>query len=300
MNPAAAITILDGGMGRELQRSGAPFRQPEWSALALIETPDRVAEVHDSFAGAGAQVLTTNSYALVPFHIGAAFFDQAATSLSDRAGVLARAVADRHGLKVAGSLPPTFGSYQPDRFNAEAGRAILDVLIAGLSPHVDVWLAETLSLLDEARLVAELLADDKRPLWLSFTLKDELAPDGGAVLRSGEPVEAAASLVQSSGAAALLFNCSYPEVMEAAIREAAAALGEDEIALGAYANGFGPPPEDYSANAALRDIRADLEPPQYLEWARRWVTAGAKIVGGCCGIGPKHIAALAQGLRHPA
>jgi S-methylmethionine-dependent homocysteine/selenocysteine methylase len=300
MNAAAAITVLDGGMGRELQRSGAPFRQPEWSALALIEAPDRVAEVHDSFAHAGAQVLTTNSYALVPFHIGAALFDQAGTSLADRAGKVARGVADRHGLSVAGSLPPTFGSYQPDCFDAEAGRAILKALIAGLSPHVDVWLAETLSLLDEARLVAELLIDDNRPLWLSFTLNDQLEPGDRAVLRSGEPVEAAASLAQSSGASALLFNCSYPEVMEAAIREAAAVLGESEIVLGAYANGFGPPPQDYSANAALRDIRPDLGPPQYLEWARSWVAAGATMVGGCCGIGPEHIAALAQGLRHPA
>ncbi len=300
MSAGAAITVLDGGMGRELQRIGAPFRQPEWSALALIEAPERVAEVHDSFARAGAKVLTTNSYALVPFHIAAALFDQAGGSLADRAGKVARGVADRHGLMVAGSLPPTFGSYQPDRFDADAGRAILEVLIAGLSPHVDVWLAETLSLLDEARLVAKLLADDDRPLWLSFTLNDQLEPDGRAVLRSGEEVGAAAALAQSSGAGALLFNCSYPEVMEAAIREAAATLGESGIALGAYANGFGPPPEDYSANAALRDIRADLGPSQYLAWARRWVAAGATMVGGCCGIGPAHIAALAQGLQQPA
>ena len=266
MSPGAAITILDGGMGRELQRIGAPFRQPEWSALALIEAPEQVAEVHDSFARAGAQVLTTNSYALVPFHIGAALFDQAGGSLADRAGKVARDVADRHGLKVAGSLPPALGSYQPDAFDPVAGRAILEVLIAGLNPHIDVWLAETLSLLDEARLVAELLIDDNRPLWLSFTLNDQLEPGSQVVLRSGESVAAAARLAQSSGAAALLFNCSYPEVMEAAVREAAAVLGESGIALGVYANGFGPPPKDYSANAAVRDIRADLGPCQVLRW----------------------------------
>ncbi len=294
MTAGGPITILDGGMGRELQRSGAPFRQPEWSALALIEAPERVAEVHDSFACAGAKVLTTNSYALVPFHIGAALFEAAGGSLADRAGKVARAVADHHGMKVAGSLPPTLGSYQPDRFDPVTGRAILKVLIAGLNPHVDIWLAETLSLLDEARLVSELLAEDARPLWLSFTLKDQLEPSGRAVLRSGETVSAAAALAQAAGAGALLFNCSYPEVMEAAVVEAAAALGESAIALGAYANGFGPPPADYSANEALRDIRADLGPDQYADWALRWVEAGATMVGGCCGIGPEHIAELAR------
>ena len=65
-----AMVILDGGMGRELQRSGAPFRQPEWSALALSEAPEAVVGVHAAFIGAGAQVITSNSYAVVPFHIG--------------------------------------------------------------------------------------------------------------------------------------------------------------------------------------------------------------------------------------
>nr|WP_282707111.1 homocysteine S-methyltransferase family protein [Cereibacter changlensis] len=68
------MILLDGGMGRELERSGAPFRQPEWSALALIEAPEAVARVHEGFIRAGAQVITTNSYALVPFHIGEARF----------------------------------------------------------------------------------------------------------------------------------------------------------------------------------------------------------------------------------
>jgi S-methylmethionine-dependent homocysteine/selenocysteine methylase len=65
-----AITILDGGISRELQRLGAPFRQPEWSALALIETPDLVAAAHDRFAVAGAHIVTTNSYAIVPYRQG--------------------------------------------------------------------------------------------------------------------------------------------------------------------------------------------------------------------------------------
>ena len=56
--------LLDGGMGRELARSGAPFRQPEWSALALIEAPGHVKRVHDAFIKAGADVITTNSYAV--------------------------------------------------------------------------------------------------------------------------------------------------------------------------------------------------------------------------------------------
>lgn len=65
MNDAVRITLLDGGMGRELKRMGAPFQQPEWSALALFEGPDFVRRAHAAFIAAGAEVITTNSYAIV-------------------------------------------------------------------------------------------------------------------------------------------------------------------------------------------------------------------------------------------
>lgn len=55
---AAETVILDGGMGRELQRRGAPFRQPEWSALALSEAPQAVEAVHAAYIDSGANVIT--------------------------------------------------------------------------------------------------------------------------------------------------------------------------------------------------------------------------------------------------
>jgi S-methylmethionine-dependent homocysteine/selenocysteine methylase len=67
--------------------------------------------------------------------------------------------------------------------------------------------------------------------------------------------------------------------------------------IGVYANGFAHTEEQVDANAGLRLIRADLDPPCYLDWAQKWVAAGATMVGGCCGIGPDHIRALSEGLR---
>lgn len=287
------ITLLDGGMGRELQRSGAPFRQPEWSALALLEAPEYVSRAHAAFADAGSAIITTNSYAVVPFHLGAERFAERGAELAGLAGKLARDVADQRGCCVAASLPPVLGSYRPDLFEIAAARSILAILIEALSPHADLWLAETLSSLDEARLVGELLAGDTRPLWLSFTLNDE----GPARLRSGEDVEAAAALAQEVGGAALLFNCSAPEVMEDAVQRSRAALAGANIKIGVYANGFAHDDAPVEANAGLRTIRADLDPPRYRDWAKAWVAAGATIVGGCCGIGPEHIQALAEEWR---
>ncbi len=83
---AASTVILDGGMGRELQRAGAPFRQPEWSALALSEAPQAVEAVHAAYINSGADVITSNSYAVVPFHIGEARFAAEGQALAALAG----------------------------------------------------------------------------------------------------------------------------------------------------------------------------------------------------------------------
>lgn len=288
------LLILDGGTGRELARSGAPFRQPEWSALALIEGPQFVSAVHRAYVAAGADVITTNSYAVVPFHIGEERFAEQGDALAALAGRLAREVADSAERKVhvAGSLPPICGSYRPDLVDLDRARPVLEVLVAALAPSIDHWLAETLSSLVEARLAASLTAPTGKPLWFSFTLEDE-QPTAEPTLRSGESVAEAARLAQELGAAALLFNCSQPEVMEAAVRAARAELGPDSpIRIGVYANAFPPMAADAEANNGLTPIREDLTPEGYGRFAAAWHAAGASILGGCCGIGPEHIAAL--------
>lgn len=294
------VVILDGGMGRELQRRGAPFRQPEWSALALSEAPEAVEAVHASYIASGAQVITTNSYAVVPFHIGQPRFAAEGQQLAERAGQLARKAADAalEPVKVAGSLPPLFGSYRPDLFDADRVDEVLLPLIAGLDGYVDFWLAETQSAIVEARAIRERLPLDGKAFWLSFTLKDE-DTDEVPRLRSGEPVAEAAEAAAQMGVETLLFNCSQPEVIGAAIdaaRQTFERLGVD-IAIGTYANAFPPQPKDAKANDGLDELREDLDPPGYLHWAQDWRQRGASHIGGCCGIGPEHIKVLAERLR---
>lgn len=82
--------------------------------------------------------------------------------------------------------------------------------------------------------------------------------------------------------------------MAAALTEARLviqSLGQS-LELGVYANAFPPVNTEAKANSTLLEIRSDLGPESYLEWSRTWVEAGATLVGGCCGIGPEHIAQL--------
>ncbi|PDT25060.1 homocysteine S-methyltransferase family protein [Rhizobium hidalgonense] len=295
--------ILDGGMSRELLRLGAELKQPEWSALALINSPDIVREVHKEFIAAGSEVITTNSYALVPFHIGEDRFQKEGAELIRLAGRLAREAADTvtdRKVLVAGSLPPIFGSYEPQNFQPWRVQDYLKVLVENLAPFVDVWLGETLSLIAEGEAVRKAVAVSGKPFWISFTLADDAAAIGGGEpkLRSGESVEAAAAWAVSSGATAFLFNCSKPEVMQAAVETTARVFrkADARIEIGVYANAFEGETGEAAANEGLHDTRDDLNDDTYSRYACSWADAGATIIGGCCGIGAAHIHRLRQTL----
>lgn len=295
------MLILDGGMSREIVRLGGELRQPEWSALALMETPEIVGRVHAEYIASGADVITANSYALVPFHIGEERFRRDGLALAKRAGGLARGAADAcqsRKVLVAGGLPPIFGSYEPQLFDPARVQDYLAVLVEGLSAAADLWLGETLSLIDEAQAVVDATAATGKPVWISFTLDDSDTAFGAAAarLRSGQTVTAAAQWAAASGIAALLFNCSQPEVMATAVRDAAGVFRRagSSVRIGVYANAFEPRGRDGKANESLHGTRAQLTPELYSRFACQWAEAGASIIGGCCGIGVSHIHALAQ------
>lgn len=287
----APITVLDGGMGRELMRIGAPFRQPEWSALALLEAPEWVAAAHRNFVEAGAQVITSNSYAVVPFHIGPDRFVEQGRDLAALSGRLAREAAADTGVVVAGSLPPLFGSYRPDLFDAVTAPSIIDPLVDGLSSHVDVWLGETLGSIAEAVAVRDALdrAGSSLPLWVSYSLDDAVP----GVLRSGEPVADAVARAIDLGATVVSFNCCQAETITASL-EAAVTTAAGRARIGAYANRFvSSHTGGAGANAQLSAFRDDLDPAAYGAFVRRWIDTGVELVGGCCGMEPAHIAHLA-------
>lgn len=299
MNSAGTsqITVLDGGMGKHLERSGAPFRQPEWSALALIEDPPAVVRAHADFIEAGADLIIANTYGVVPFHLGDERFEVRGRELAELAGRLAREAADAsdRDVAVAGSLPPLFGSYEPDLFRPDDAPAMLDMLVEAQAANVDLWIGETVSSIAEAMSIIAALdrAGDQKELWMSFTVPDD--PPGAEVrLRSGESIADAVAAVEEH-VAAVLFNCSPPEAIEVALGHAHEALGSNErrIRTGAYANAFVPKLEGYVANEVVLGRRDELTPELYADTCSRWIAAGATIVGGCCQMFPEHIEALA-------
>jgi len=289
------LTVLDGGMGRELKRIGAPFSQPLWSAQALIEAPHFVAQAHQGFIDAGAELISVNSYACVPFHLGESLYKSKGHALARQAAMIASEVANKAPQKVlvAGSLPPAFGSYRPDLFEKERAFDILNNLYNAQDQFVDVWLAETISSIEEASVIAQVMEGSAKPCYYAFTLSDEV--NSAPKLRSGELVTDAIAILLARKVDGILFNCSIPEVIEQAIIEAQECLKKypREIAIGAFANSFTPILANHKANEVVQGSRA-LSPEEYLSFVKKWHAHGANVIGGCCGITPEHIQAIAE------
>jgi S-methylmethionine-dependent homocysteine/selenocysteine methylase len=272
---------------------GAPFSQPLWSAQALIEAPEYVRQAHCNFIQAGADIITINSYACVPFHLGTELYNQKGPKLATQAAILAREAvqtSDKKTVLVAGSLPPVMGSYRPDLFEPKIAFDVTEQLYAAQDPYCDLWIAETIASIAELKIMLSFVTQSSKPFYIAFTLSDDVNIKT-PTLRSGEHLSEAIDHLREVDLNGILFNCSIPEVIEPALLMTKTL--QDHLTIGAYANSFIPIDHNHKANSTFQSLRSISE-QTYLHHVQRWYEAGAKIIGGCCGIGPSHIAEIAQ------
>jgi homocysteine S-methyltransferase len=295
------ITLLDGGMGQELVRLAGGVATPLWATQALLDDPDKVVQVHQMYADAGATMATTNTYAVHRDRLrggasnhyasdGAEMMDieEQFEGLYQSAIQAAQSVKDRS--RIAGSIGPLGASYRADLLpKHEEAVALFKEVCTLLAPHVDVLLFETVPSIAAARAALEAGRMTDRPVWLAFTVDDT----DGRLLRSGEPVADAAPIAAKADAA--LINCSVPEVVSVALD----ALSGCGCPRGAYANGFTRITEAFIAGDTTAEglsARTDLTPAAYADHVLTWVDQGATIVGGCCEVGPAHITEISRRL----
>lgn len=285
------ITLLDGGLGQELLARSAVAPTGLWSTQFLIDRPELVRELHSDYFSAGADVATTNSYAILPDRLSPFDLEKRFVELQRLACELAVSARDEHGQGlVAGSMGPTGRSYRPDLAPPIEEAAELYAEIAAIQePYVDIFLCETMSSVAQARGAVMGASSGRRPVWLAVSVDDE----DGTKLRSGEAITEILPLLSEFDLAALLVNCSPPE----AVSQALPLLSEQGIPLGAYANGFVKIAPDYLQEGATVEqlqARKNLGPEVYARFAEDWSRQGATIIGGCCEVGPAHIAELAK------
>lgn len=268
---AAPITLLDGPLGTELLRRGVRTPLPGWSAGAIEGAPDVLSAIHRDYAAAGATVHTANTFRTKARTIGPAW-----ERLAYRAVELAReAVPVSH--RVAGSIAPLEDCYSPWLSPADPRpehRALARCLA---DAGCDILLCETFPHVVEALVAVEEAVATGIETWVSFTAGPE-----GSLLCPEEMREGARQAVER-GAAAVLVNC-VPARMTLEFVVALQGLG---VPVGAYANAG-------TVDEGMGWSSAPEAPSRYLSLAETWVSAGARLVGSCCGTDPRVIAALAD------
>lgn len=286
-----AITLLDGSIGQELVKRSGDRATPLWSTQVMIEHPDLVREVHDDYFAVGASVATTNTYAVLRDRLARVGLQDKVGELMDVAITAACVARDAHGSgRVAGALGPLIASYRPDICPpAEQAAVLYAEPVQMLAGRVDLLLIETMSSVDQAEGALRAAMGQGVPVWLAVSVMDE----DGTRLRSGEPLGDLAPVVARHAPDAVLINCTRPEAVAPGLK-IIAGFGKP---FGAYANGFTRITDGFLQDAPTVDAleqRVDMTPAAYADIAMGWLDQGATILGGCCEVGPDHIAELAR------
>ncbi|ASP33586.1 homocysteine S-methyltransferase family protein [Labrenzia sp. VG12] len=285
------ITILDGGMGQELVHRTGRTPTGLWSCELMMERPDLVSAIHDDFFAAGADVATVNSYTLHRDRLRPAGLEDQFEQLHKLACDLARQSQQAHGSGlIAGCLGPLGWSYSHDGAPSEtASTALYEEICRLQEDKVDLFVIETIASLSQARASLSAAQQFGKPVWIGLTVDDQ----NGKELRSGEPLDIVLKELERFEPDAVLLNCSVPE----AITTGLGILGQSGFRTGAYANGFTAiKPEFLKKGSSVSNLsaRTDLTPSAYADHATTWIDLGATIIGGCCEVGPEHIAELSR------
>ncbi len=276
--------ILDGATGTELNRRGVDTGLPLWSANALMNDRDAniLQQIHEDYLRAGADIITTNTFRTHRRALAPSGNANHARKLTRLAVELARAaiinVPSGQPRFVAGSISTLEDCYRPDLVPSD--EELLDEhsdrVIDLIECSVDLILIETINSIREAVAIAKLATITGTPVVVSFVC------DRDGKILSGESLTDAAIQLLPLGISAIGVNCGPTPDLAKPLAELQATCGND-FPLIAYGNiGY--------VDDAVGWVNTDSEDPKkYYEHAAHWPV---KIIGGCCGTTPEHIAQL--------
>ncbi|MDH3548057.1 MAG: homocysteine S-methyltransferase [Gammaproteobacteria bacterium] len=296
-----APLILDGGLATQLEAQGCDIGNALWSASLLQSNPEAIFKAMRAYLDAGAECIATASYqASREGFASVGLSGEEADELMLLSVDLAERARDEYlaanpGVDftplVAASIGP-YGAMLHDGSEYRGNYGVsADTLRDFHAPRLqlfdasnaDVLAIETIPSVVEARVLAELLADCDLPAWISFSCKDETH------LVDGTPVaEVAGQFRNHPAVVAVGINCTPPQFAPELIRKIRVAVPDKAVVV--YPNSG----ETYSAedNAWFGTVT----PGDCASAARTWIDAGARIVGGCCRMGPEHIRAMRRAL----
>jgi len=276
------FTLLDGGLSTMLEELGESPAGSLWTAASIVDRPGVVTAAHRRYVDAGADVIISASYQASEQGFIAAGFEPA---VARQALASTTAVARASGAGVVACSVSPFGAYLANgseyhgRYRASWAdvrafhRARLEVLV---ETEPDLFAIETIPTGVEAEIIVDVLRSlTTAPAWVAFSCKDAEHTCGGESL-----AEAVARVVAAVDAVGI--NCAAPHFVAPLLRTLSVG-----VPLVVYPN------HGAHWNADHRQWSESSEDMEIPALVPSWLAAGARIIGGCCGVGGKGIAELA-------
>ena len=284
--------ILDGGTGTDIQRRGAAMSGETWCAEANLTHPDIVCAVHRDYVMAGADMVIANTFATSPLLFNALGRDDELLAIDRAAVALAQQAVAGQPVAVAGSMstmrPVVVGSDRTDKQQewpeAEAralfARKANNLAAAG----VDLIIMEMMRDVRYSLWATEAALATGLPVWVGIAT--ERRADGELVGFShpDERLDDVVRVLAATGPAHISIMHSSPNDTGDAI----------DIVKRHWSGPLGAYPESGYFTMPEWKFVDIIDPESLVEHARRWREQGVTAFGGCCGLGPHHIAALAR------
>jgi len=279
--------LMDGGTGTELRRRGFPMRPDVWSALAAVSHYEMVRSIHLEHIKAGADVITTNTFATARFVLEEAGLGADFETINRRSLDAAKEARELSGRDVAiaaslSCLPPRFdASGYPDLATERSAYIELAELFA--TEGADLIVLEMLQDAEHAPLACAAARDSGLPFWLGVSCRE----------RNGELVafDFAEMPLANVLDALLPFAPSVVNVMHSPRATVLPAL---TLIRELWDGAFGAYPALPGNGSIEEDIGDPVTPSELAELALQWIANGARVIGGCCGTTPDYIRALSR------
>ena len=275
------ITKLDGGLSTALENNGNKLTTSLWTGELILVNPSEITKAHLDFINAGADIIITSSYQISYLGCSKRGWSESKTGQALRGSTqLAKDAVLKSGkcVKVASSIGP-YGAALADGSEYKGNYGVtksalkdfharrLEVLI---STSPDLLALETMPDTFEVELLLELLSDCPIPYWVSYSCK------AGNQTNAGQSFTEAVSLAKDAMAVGI--NCTAPELITDLLLSA-----EGVKPFVVYPN------SGRSWNAKTKEWEGSSETGFDELLIKSWISAGAQIIGGCCGIGADEI-----------
>lgn len=287
--------IIDGGTGTDIQRRGVAMDGETWCAEVNLTHPDVVRDVHRDYITAGAEIVIANTFATSALLFNALGRDDDLIRIDRAAVAIAKEAANGSDVAVAGSVstmrPVQKGSdrtMKQREWPEDAARALFRRKVENFKAcGVDLLMMEMMRDTDYSVWATEAAVATGLPVWVGISAERNAAGQLTGFGREDQLLDDAVKALAATGPDVISIMHTSPNDTDEAL---AIVRRHWQGPLGAY------PESGYFTMPDWTFV--DIIPPgELVSKARQWQTAGCTIFGGCCGLGPEHIAALSEAFR---